>query len=432
MPRKSLLKNIAITGGMSLATLVGAELLFRHALFSGWKSMAHLRQPGLFAKNYPDTTGVIFSQDYWTLYTLFDGDRKPPEHPQKELGWSGYFDRETLVHQDATRVGPRRPVLFYGDSFSACVNVDCFQDILNADSAFARDHYLLNYGVGGYGIDQIHLLCSRTVGLYEKPFVVFGFMTRDMERCMLHARIGQKPFYTVQGDSLELHNTPIDPDWKHYYDEHRPDIPSYLWRLLERRAFNDTMAGPEETKAFAEGMRDVTQALLRSTIRELRAKNIDVLFLVFEPMYNTIGDWRSLFVRTVLEDEQVPYLFTGDIVRRDGYLTGNYARYEQLDNGHPTLYQNQLISAEITRFLLDSTYADSLAHANTERLAFLKAADDPLSVEHYMTKIFADSVWYTSVVKKAQEQGYPLDSMLRLDAAWVMRNDSIERAKKEK
>lgn len=430
MPTATTLKNAAIVAGMSLATLAGAELLFRHALFNGWKSVAHLRQPGLYAKNYPDTTGAIFSQDYWTLYTLFGGERKPPENPQKELGWSGYFDRETLVHQDAARVGKRRPVLLYGDSFSACVNVDCFQDILNVDSAFAHDHYLLNYGVGGYGIDQIHLLCSRTVGMYERPFVVFGLMTRDMERCMLHARIGQKPYYTLDGDSLVLHNTPIDPDQRKYYDSHRPDITSYLWRLLQHRVTGDSLADGSGTEAFKAGMRDLTAALLRATVRELRAKNVDALFLVFEPMYNTIGDWRSLYIRSVLESEHVPYLFTGDIVWNDGYRQGNYARYEQLDNGHPTLYQNRLIGRAITRYLLDSTYADSLAAANTRRLAFLQAANDPATVEHYITKIFADSTWLASVMAKALERGIPLDSMLRLDADWVRRSDSLERVRK--
>lgn len=431
MPVGKALKNLAIVAGMSLATLVGAELLFRHALFNGWKSVAHLRQPGLYAKNYPDTTGVIFSQEYWTLYTLFGGERKPPENPQKELGWSGYFDRETLVHQDATRVGRRRPVLLYGDSFSACVNVDCFQDILNADSLFARDHYLLNYGVGGYGIDQIHLLCERTVGLYDRPFVVFGLMTRDMERCMLHARIGQKPFYTVEGDSLVLHNTPIDPDQRHYYDTHRPDMASYLYRLLQHRLYGDSLVDQAGTEAFRSDMCQVTKALLRSTAEDLRTRNIDFLFLVFEPMYNTIGDWRSLFLRSVLEEAHVPYLFTGDIVWNDGYRQGNYARYEQLDNGHPTLYQNRLIGREITRYLMDSAYADSLANANPHRLAFLRAASDPTTVEHYVTKIFADSAWYASVMRKADERGIPLDSMLRLDADWVRRSDSLERVTKQ-
>lgn len=420
MARSGFLRNLVISGAMSVVTLAGAELLFRHALFSGWKVVAHLRDPGLYAKNYPDTTGVIFSQEYWLLYTLLGGERRPPEKPHPLLGWTGAFDRETLVHHDAANVRGKRPVLFYGDSFAECVFADCFQTILNGDTAFAKDHHLLNYGVGGYGVDQIHLLMTRTVDLYDRPFVVLSLMTRDLERSMLQARIGQKPFYTIEGDSLVLRNTPIDPDPLHWFKEHKPVVPSYLWRLMGHRVAGDTLLGPRETTAFNERLRQLNTRILQETFSTLRRKNIDFMVVVFEPLSERTADWRPLFMQELLEQEDVPYLFTFDLVRADGYHGGWYGRYEQTDNGHPTSHQNRLIASAVARFISDSTYREELSAFNRQRLRVRQRAHDRSTIEYWMEAISNDSTWYASIRAKAEEHGLPADSMLRVDADWMM------------
>ncbi|MCB9171151.1 MAG: hypothetical protein H6594_12460, partial [Flavobacteriales bacterium] len=290
------LRNIGISLGMGLFTLVLAELVFRWVLFSGMTGFAHLRQPGLYARNYPDTTGLIFSQEYWKLYTLLGGPLRPPEDPHPLLGWTGYFDGTTYKPRNAPPANGRRPVLLFGDSFAQCVTVTCFEGILNADSAFAKDHYFINYGAGGYGLDQIALLYHQVIDRYDHPFVVLSMMTRDMERALLDARVGEKPRFSLEGDSLVLHNVPIDPDPEAWYAANGPGIPSYLWRLVDHVVFKDSLVSEEETVRTKQDMERLNEALLREAIDDLNARHIDHLILLFEPMYRREYDPRYFFL----------------------------------------------------------------------------------------------------------------------------------------
>lgn len=422
---RKLLKDVVLVLVLVAATLAACEWLFRTALFKGWKAVAHLRQPGLYALNYPDTTGPIFSQEYWSLYTLFGGQHQPPPHPQPLLGWSGYFDRETLVHDDEPRRKGRRPVLLFGDSFSACVNVDCFQDILTVDSVFSQDHFLLNYGVGGYGLDQIHLLYKEVVGRFEKPFVVLGVMTRDMERAMLQARIGQKPWFTLEDDSLVMHGVPIDPDGRAWYERNKPAIPSYLYRLLSHQLNGDSLHGPEATAMFKEEMRRLNRALLVNTVRDIQQRGLDFVVLVFEPMYLLEGDWRSLFFRELLDSLDVPHIVTSDIARADGWKW-DYTPYEQPDNGHPTLHMNRLISAVVKQFVMDGFTTAVWREENERMLAFHRAAQHRTTPEYWLEQIRRSQHWYERIVAEANELALPLDTLVLRHARYMAQE---ERAK---
>jgi hypothetical protein len=53
---------------------------------------------------------------------------------------------------------------------------ECFQGILNADDKFAARCYLLNYGVGNSGVDQIFLLLKNSLDHFPKPFCYFEYI----------------------------------------------------------------------------------------------------------------------------------------------------------------------------------------------------------------------------------------------------------------
>lgn len=120
--------GILITIVSTLVAIGATEFAFRTLLFSDFSVMQRFRDPGLYADYFSDDA-------YWLLYHRFGGVFKPPERPHPTLGWVGSFDRTTFRHQDADQVGSRRPVLLYGDSFAACTDTPCFQDILNQDPA---------------------------------------------------------------------------------------------------------------------------------------------------------------------------------------------------------------------------------------------------------------------------------------------------------
>ena len=343
---------------MALA-LIACEFGFRAILFSDSKAFEHLRKPGEYAswKN---------EDDYWKLNYRFEAKYPPPKNPHKLLGWIGKFNRETLLHNETKNVGSRRSVLLYGDSFAKCVG-RCFQDFLNNDPAFSTDNYLLNYGVGGYGVDQIALLYENTIDKYKDPFVVFSLMNYDLDRSILSVRTGQKPYYEVRNDSLILSGMPINPNPENFFKENPIRFKSFLFRkflygkmnLLPKKItayFKDEAKNREKKKK-------VNSMILKEVVEDLRKRKIDFVFLVFHYIRPERGEfhidhngWRDIFIRDFLDKNQVPYIWSKDILRQDTTFSEyDTKKYMIPGNGHPTSHLNKLISNEIKRVVVNSS-----------------------------------------------------------------------------
>jgi hypothetical protein len=258
------------------------EVGFRMVLFSDIPAFDYLKNAANYADRFSD-------DDYWKLEHLFGG-RFPQPHPV--LGWiAGRFSEDNYLHHEFEQIGERRPVLLYGDSFAACSpEAVCFQDILNNDVEFSKDHYLLNYGVGSYGVDQIFLLFQKSVDLYDNPFVVISFMTFDLDRSILSVRSGQKPYFRVEDDTLKLSGLPINPNPDKFLATNPPQITSYIYR----RILYDYL--PSKTVSFLRQDDDrlnqkklINEKIILEIIKELRAKNIDFVFLIFH-LAKAIGE----------------------------------------------------------------------------------------------------------------------------------------------
>ena len=156
---------ILLTVGISVGVMTLIEEGFQAFLFSDVQLFQKLRDPGFYVNGRDE-------DDYWILHYWFSGSKKRPTakaHPL--LGWIGDFSRDTFRHHATDEIGDRVPVLLYGDSFAGChglTNERCFQGILNSDKTFSRDYFLLNYGAGGYGLDQIFLLLKQSIEYYAK------------------------------------------------------------------------------------------------------------------------------------------------------------------------------------------------------------------------------------------------------------------------
>lgn len=338
--------------------LVAGELALRWALFSGGARFARLRQPGRFADWFRD-------DDFWKLQVLLGGKYGPPEHPHPELGWVGPFDRKTYLHDDAAAVRERRAVLLYGDSFAQCVPAaECFQDLLNHDPEFAAEHHLLNYGVGGYGTDQILLLLRGSVDLYDDPFVVLSLMTLDLDRAVLSVRTGQKPRFHLAGGALEREPTPILADPARFYAENPPKIRSYLYRglLFSRLVPLRVHDALRDEDAMIARKQVLNERILVAALDELRRRDLDFLVVVFHPHVrgnSTLDgppDWRELFLRDLFEREGVPYVWSEDLIRSAaGWTPGapfDPAPWILAGDLHPTTAYNALVAEEIRAAVL--------------------------------------------------------------------------------
>ncbi len=438
-----------------------AEFIYRQLLFSNIKVFSGLRNPGFYSD-------YLNEDNYWKLYYMFGGDFKPPENPHPLLGWIGNFDRTTLKHEEREQAGLRRPVLLFGDSYAACIgNVSCFQDILNHDSLFSKDHFLLNYGVGGYGVDQIYLLLKNVVGMYDDPFYIFSLMNYDLDRTPMSFRIGQKPVFEIQNDSLILKNIPVNNNADLYLKENPPDISSYLYRRFLYSDLN--LLGDSINKKlkkwdyYNDQKRILNDKILSSAVAELRNKRHDFMFVVFhyivpgedEFSVENTSNWRDVLMRDFLDQNDIPYIWSKDVIMKDpAYNGSNYDLYMQADNGHPTTYLNRLISDEIKQKVLRNErlrngdvadlYADMIRNKEWLSQLELKALNMNKSLQDVMREdalfllkeminkkkvipakgyfkvlIYNDPEWLNTIKKKALRNATPLETQIDNEASYL-------------
>jgi len=359
MKIKRIVVNISISLITTIVCLFIGEYILRSLIFSKNPAFEKLRDPG----DYSDPNS---EDDYWKLYYLFGGEFKPPENPHPLLGWTGTFYEENYTHWNSHQINNRRPVLLYGNSFAQCVPASiCFQKILNNDTTFAKENYFLNYGVGGYGVDQISLLFKNSYHLYNKPFVVFGLLTTDLDRSILSVRTGQKPYYVIKGDSLQLTNVPINKNPKDYFDNNPPQIKSYLFRKF---LYGKTNFLPKKLTSYLKKEKEYTnkkitinEKILLDVVNTLRNNNVDFIFVIFQFLEYGIdnwgeegeNNWRNVFLKGFLEKNNVPYIWTRDLIKNDTtYDKNDIPKYIIPGDGHPTTHFNLLIAKEIKKAVL--------------------------------------------------------------------------------
>ncbi len=338
------------------AALLVLELALRAVLFGGGEAFASLRRAGRYAN--PDS-----EDDYWKLEHALGARFPPPDEPHPVLGWVGRFSRDTYRHDDEALLAGRRPVLLYGDSFASCTpEVRCFEDLLDSDADFAAGHCLLNYGVGGYGVDQILLLVQRTLDLYERPFVVLSLMTLDLDRSVLAVRTGQKPRFSLVEGELVLESPPIEPRAADFFDAHPPEIRSYVYRglLYSRLVPRRVTAWLTGERARIAEKQALNEALIQALLREVRSRGLDHAFVVFHPHVEGIStldgapDWRDPYLRELLARAGAPVIWSKDLLPRspDGALDpGLYIDPAEM---HPTTLFNTLVAQAIGEAVLGS------------------------------------------------------------------------------
>jgi hypothetical protein len=261
--------------------------------------------------------------------------------------------------------------LLYGDSFAGCLTTkeECFQGILNADAQFAAEAYLLNYGCGGYGIDQIFLLLKHSLHHFQDPFVIVSILTQDIDRGTLSVRIGQKPYFELLDGEMVLRGTPIESEPKVFFVKNPPTVPSYLFRLWVQgngwpRQAREYFKEIDHLKTRQKKI-EVNEKLLLRIIHELRERHLDHIFLIFH-VDRAVQDenwieWQEELIKRVLRENHEAYISAKEIVRQHlREHNGTIDDYYIKGDGHPTALQNKLLSDVMKEAVLDAIRDKSL------------------------------------------------------------------------
>ena len=242
-----------------------------------------LRRPDAYA----DGNG---EDDHWKLVCRLGGPRalEPAPNPDRTVGWTGYrVAPGTYAHQDEQRIGDRRVVLLYGDSFAECATPveTCFQTLLE-QSDLGATHALLNYGVGGFGLDQSLLLLKNSIDRHadRRPIVVFSLLVEsDFDRAVLGFRCWPKPRFELADGEL----VPRAPDGlsvPEYLENHPVTFPSYGWRRFLYQQ-GDFLAAArarwrgDERRAAQK--RELGERILAEVAREVESRGIECFVLAF-------------------------------------------------------------------------------------------------------------------------------------------------------
>lgn len=348
-------------GRLLLALVVGAlffELGLRLLVTSPWTRESALARkvgsPSRFAFSHEDL--------YWSfvarLATSEAAGFEPPHDPQ--LGWTWPRIRPgNYEHAEEPWLEGRRPVLLFGDSYSACLTgrAACFEGLHEASPLVTRS-LLLNYGVCGYGFDQTCLLTRSGVARHaaNDPAVVIGiFLDDDLRRMLLSLREYPKPRLRVADGRSVLPDDPIASlaDLR----AKPPPLPlSWSWTWLRRALRSNPLNDPASVER--RELEELTRVLLRELVQDLRARELDFFFLLFHPAhgFTSQGDWGTQLVCGTLDELGAPwYDVREELARRlatgGGSLEDFYIPGDQPGGGHYDADGNAAAFAVLARGL---------------------------------------------------------------------------------
>lgn len=306
--------------GAVLAFLLG-EIALRMVLFHGRRMPSQfertMRQPARYSDGNSE-------DDYWKLMSALAGEAALEDAPGSDpiIGWMGSVAAPgTYAHPGEGTLGNRRPVLLYGDSFAACLtpSADCFQSLLER-SEFGPQYAMLNYGVGGFGLDQTYLLLKHSIDRFKDkdPIVIVSILVdSDLDRSVLGYRSWPKPRLDVIGDQL-VSRGPVLTNTREYLKQHPISIRSYLWRLFlyQNTPFmakaRASWRGDEAVKAEKQ---QLNRKILLEIEHELSSRNFQHFFMVFQAEGGALKrwstfEWQEQMIEDVCAERAIPLVDT--------------------------------------------------------------------------------------------------------------------------
>jgi len=123
----------------------------------------------------------------------------------------GFRRMPPLPADASTNASDEPPVLATGDSFTQGDEVQDDQSWPAVLQGLVKRR-TINAGVAAYGIDQTVLRTEQLAAELKPSVIVVGFIADDLRRAEMSRTWGaEKPYFTVKGDTLALHNVPVPP-----------------------------------------------------------------------------------------------------------------------------------------------------------------------------------------------------------------------------
>ena len=269
-----------------------------------------LRDPDLYADPY--------SMDlYWKLDRVwnFGGKGLSPQWVDPELGWAP--QRTARNPLGVLAEGPYEPVvegptvLCFGDSFMAgSPEVPLSERLPQQLDALLEERTVYNFGVGGYGLDQICLRLEREHAKFHDAVLVVGILMADLDRSLLSFRGGPKPRFRLEKDSgIELE--PLIGGGAADLTLADAAVGSFLYRLVARKLQPRPYEGVDQRELKSE----LNRRILDRIIVAAKRKQQPLLFVLFHFEFELQrATWRRSFLHEKLQSSGIPFVDSDGIL----------------------------------------------------------------------------------------------------------------------
>jgi hypothetical protein len=298
--------------------LVATALLFEGALrlfaYTDLAWGASLRVPQYYADRWSDPLYFQLAQRWNHEPGVLD-----EKVADARLGWvHGGMDRTTFIDPRESELGDRRALLLFGDSYIRCMTDDanCFEGWMER-SPHAKTHAIFNYGVRGYGLDQICLLSELALEHWKgrRAIVAIGiFMEDDLDRAYLDHRGWPKPRFSLDANGALIDPAPI-PSPEQYEREHPLWKRSLAWGWLVHGSgwlppgIERSLSGSQHIQ---EDKQRLCGAILERLERSLQQGGFDHFYVLFPSVREceTLAprDWQENFLIDWLDARRLPYV----------------------------------------------------------------------------------------------------------------------------
>jgi hypothetical protein len=338
-----------------VAAVVVPELCLRAILFRDLPGCDRLEAELRDAPSYFQR----FEEGYWTSLVRFSEKARKDPIPGYDpvLGWrSRLIEAQSFAHPDEPKLGDRRPVLLYGDSFAQCLTRPraCWQGLMER-SALRSTHGLLNYGVGGFGIDQTYLMLRSSLGRFaeREPIVIVSVMLDDdLDRAVLPFRCWPKPRFHLEDGRL-VEPEPVEEGVEAYLERHPAGVVSWLWRLLIYRGPLPDGLAPD-AEAHDREVRALARALFEAMQAELAGRATPWFVLVFQGesvFRDEDPPWQDAFLTDLLRELEIPFVHSARELRGHQQETGTPAEDYFGIAGHYGPLGNEVVFGTLLRGL---------------------------------------------------------------------------------
>ncbi|MEM7587277.1 MAG: hypothetical protein AAF560_28075, partial [Acidobacteriota bacterium] len=212
---------------------------------------------------------------------------------------------------------------------------------------------VVNYAVSGYGFDQIYLRFRETYRAYDRPVILLGLMTLNLDRSILQVRDAPKPYFVLKDDQLKLAGVPLPSDADAWHRRHPPQIVSYLGAWMRRRIQLAMGPGAETEIPYRQAAKKrLNRRILEAAVEEARVQNLPLIVVLFYPHWELeMEGWRERFLKRELERLQVPYLDTKSLLVAALEDRSLEELYYPAPNNHPNETGNRLIAEALAEMV---------------------------------------------------------------------------------